>query len=378
MFSALNDLMTGMPSRGIPACEIAISRNGEVIYRQGVGYSDSMSLKLVSDKDIYWIFSCSKIITCISALRLIERGIIALDDPVSKYIPEFAYLKVKNKDGTVAAAKNVMTIEHLFTMTGGMTYVRDTENILRAIEKTPSTIGIVKAMAKDPLAFEPGTRYGYSLCHDVLAAVVEVASGVRFSDYLKSNIFEPLGISDMGFFPNEEQKSRFSSMYNYQNGIGKASEIDIQNPYILSSDYESGGAGLFSTVDDYMKIITSLACGGVSSDGYVLLKPQTVKMMTENRHSASALNDFAGHRYYGYGWGLCCRTHINPKLSFSLSPVGECGWDGAAGAFSMIDTTNKIALFFSMHVMGCNFVYQKIHPQIRNMVYEEIFSANYT
>ncbi|MBQ8141468.1 MAG: beta-lactamase family protein [Clostridia bacterium] len=372
MFSKLDELMEAMTSRGIPACDLAVTKDGKSIYRKMVGFSDSKGTKPVSENDLYWIFSASKVITCIAALRLIERGLISVDDPVSKYIPEYAELKVKAKGGVIVPASNVMTIEHLFTMTGGMSYVINTENILYAIEHNPSTLGVVKAMAKDPLLFEPGTRYKYSLCHDVLAAVVEVASGMKFSEYLKKNIFEPLGIKDMGFRPSEEQLTRFSAMYTYRNGLGEAIEKKIENKYALIPEYDSGGAGLFCSVDEYMKIITAVACGGRAENGYELLKPETVKMMTLNRQCDAALDDFAGARYFGYGWGLCCRTHMNPTLSLSLSPVGECGWDGAAGAFSMIDTTNRIALYFGMHVMGCNYVYQMIHPRIRNLVYEEL------
>ncbi len=372
MFEKLNELLEKMPQRGIPACELSITKDGKSLYRKCVGYSDSQRTQPVSNRDLYWIFSCSKVITCVAALRLIEAGLISLNDPVSKYISEYGELRIKSCDGTIVPAKNVMTIEHLFTMTGGLTYNLDTDNIKYAIENSPTTLGIVRSIAKDPLAFEPGTHYQYSLCHDVLAAVVEIVSGTPFSEYLRANIFEPLGLKDIGFRPNQDQKTRFSAMYTYQNGVARAIERTIENPYALTMEYDSGGAGLFSTVDAYMKIITVLACGGTSANGYKLLKPETIKLMTENRHCAAALNNFAGSRYFGYGWGLCCRTHINPMLSFSLSPIGECGWDGAAGAFSMIDTTNKIALYFGMHVLKCNFVYQMIHPKIRNMVYEEL------
>ena len=372
MFSKLNELLEGMPHRGIPACELSITKDGKSIYRKSVGYSDFKGTKPVSNQDLYWIFSCSKVITCVAALRLLERDLISLNDPISKYIAEYADLRIRNSDGTLVPAQNVMTIEHLFTMTGGLTYALETENIKYAKLHDPSTLGIVKAIAKDPLAFEPGTHYQYSLCHDVLAAVVEVVSGMPFSKYLNTNIFEPLGLKDIGFRPNEAQKTRFSAMYTYQNGVGRAVEQVIENPFALTPEYDSGGAGLFCTVDEYMKIITVLACGGTADNGYVLLKPETVRLMTVNRHCNAALNNFAGSRYFGYGWGLCCRTHINPTLSLSRSPIGECGWDGAAGAFSMIDTTNRIALYFGMHVLRCNYVYQMIHPKIRNLVYEEL------
>jgi CubicO group peptidase (beta-lactamase class C family) len=298
-------------------------------------------------------------------MRLVERGIIDINDPVSKYIPEFANMTVKDKDGIITPATEEMRIVHLFTMTGGLDYDIKAPHLVNAEDK--STLGLVRAMASVPLHFEPGTRYKYSLCHDVLAAVVEIASGMRYYDYLKENIFDPLGIVDMGFRPNDEQKARFSAMYSYRSGIAKSKLIETANPYQLSPEYDSGGAGLFATVDEYIKIITVIACGGTTKDGYVLLRPETIEMMKQNRLCDKALDDFAK---YGYGWGLCCRTHMRPEQSFSLSPVGEMGWDGAAAAFVMIDTDNRIALYFGTHIKGCSFAYGKVHPELRNRLYE--------
>jgi CubicO group peptidase (beta-lactamase class C family) len=373
-FNKLDKFMSEMPQRGFPACELAVSKDGEIVYRSGFGYSDSAKTRPVSNKDIYWIFSATKVITCIAAMRLVEEGRIRLDDPVSKYIPEFAHMKVLQKDKTITDAQNTMTIEHLFTMTGGMSYDLKTENIMKASEQNGSTLDVVRAMAKDPLSFEPGTRYKYSLCHDVLAAVVEVVSGMRFSEYLSRYIFEPLGVVDMGFRPTEEQKSRFSALYMYKNGTGSAHEVEIQNRFIITPDYDSGGAGLFSTVDEYMKIITVIACGGTTADGYRILKPETISMMGKNHLPEAGLNDFSNTRLFGYGWGLCGRAHMNPTLSCSLAPVGEFGWDGAAAAFSMIDAKNRVALYFGTHLFGCSYGYHMVHPTIRNLVYEGINS----
>ena len=369
-FSRLDTYLEQMPARGIPACELAVSKDGEIIYRKGVGFSDSAKTRPVSNRDLYWLFSATKVITCIAAMRLVENGDISLDDPVSKYIPEYANLKILEKDGSLSDAKNVMTIEHLFTMRGGMSYDIGNQIIKDTAARTPSTLDIVKSMAKMPLSFEPGTRYRYSLCHDVLAAVIEVVTGMRFSEYLQKNIFDPLGVTDMGFRPSDEQKSRFSTQYTYKNGTGEAIEIPMVNKFILSNEYDSGGAGLFGSVDEYMKIITTVACGGTTPDGYTILKPETIKMMGENRLNGTCLNDFATSRLHGYGWGLCGRAHFDPVRSTSLSPVGEFGWDGAAGAFAMIDPTNRISIYFGIHMFGCNYAYHYIHPTIRNLVYD--------
>ena len=368
--SKIELFMEQLPKHGFPACELSITKDGENIFRKGVGYSDAAKTKPVSDKDIYWIFSATKVITCIAAMRLVERGLIGLDDPVSKYIPEYANLNILNKDGTLSPAKNAMTILHLFTMTGGMGYDTKSKSILDSEDKT--TLGLVRAMAKEPLFFEPGTHYRYSLCHDVLGAVVEVVSGMKYSEYVEQNIFKPLGLKDIGFRPTEEQQSRFTTLYRYENGAQRANEIPTKCNFILSDEYDSGGAGLFSTVDEYMKIITVVACGGTTKDGYQLLKPETIAMMGVNRLCDDALNDFASSRFFGYGWGLCGRVHMDAEYSLSKSPVGEFGWDGAACAFVMIDTKNRIAMYFGTHIHGCSYGYHRVHPHLRDLLYEAL------
>ena len=210
-FTKLEQLIDSMPKRGIPACDLIVTRHGETVFRRMAGYSDAAGTKPVSENDLYWIFSATKPVTCTAAMRLVEQGKLRLDDPVSKYLPAFANPTViSTQGGDPTPAKNVMTIEHLFTMTGGLNYNSNTPHA-KAAKANPntSTQELVNAFAKEPLDFEPGTFYRYSLCHDVLAAVVEVVSGMRFSDYMQKYIFDPLGMADTGFRPTDAQKARF-------------------------------------------------------------------------------------------------------------------------------------------------------------------------
>lgn len=373
-FDKLEQFLNHFPKCGIPACELAVTKNGDLIFRHSVGYANLETGKKASPSDLYWIFSATKVITCTAAMRLVEENRISLDDCVSKYLPEYETMYVQTKGNTRVPCREKLRIEHLFTMTGGFDYDLKDPAILEAVRNPEAkTVEIVRAMAKKTLLFEPGTHYRYSLCHDILAAVVEVVSGMRFSEYLQKNIFDPLQMRDTGFDPSPEQLARFSDMYRHRVHNGTATKIDLQNPYRLSKMFESGGAGLFSSVDDYIKFVTVLALGGTSKDGYRLLKPETIALMEQNRLTDDALKDFVTQRLFGYGWGLCGRVHINPAYSLSKSPVGEFGWDGAAGAFTMVDTENQIALYFGMHILGCTFVYNVLHPQIRNLVYESIF-----
>ena len=369
-FSKLDKFMQEMPARGIPGCELVVTKDREVVYRTGVGFADQAKTRPVSNQDLYWIFSATKVITCIAAMRLVEEGKLQLDDPVSKYIPEFANLTVLREDGSITPAQNVMTVEHLFTMTGGMSYDKKTPAIRAAATPTASTLDVVRAMAKDPLLFEPGTHYKYSLCHDVLSAVVEVITGKRFDDYLRELIFDPLGIKDMGFHPTEEQKNRFCDMYTFHCGTMTATLRECKTEYCLCDHYDSGGAGLFASVDEYIKIITVIANGGTTENGYRLLKPETIAMMQQNHLHDVALNDYVSGMLFGYGWGLCGRVHMDPTVSLSPSPIGEFGWDGAASAFVVIDPIEHVAIYFGTHLHNCGYAGRVIHPNIRRLVYE--------
>ena len=369
-FAKLDAFMNEMVRRGYPSSELAITKDGKTVYRTSVGYSDAAKTRPAGNTDIYWMFSCSKIVTCLAGLRLIEEGKISLDDPVSKYLPEFANLTVKQQDGTILPAKNQMTVLHLFTMTSGLTYDITTPALKKAITPEATTRTIVRAIAEDPLAFEPGTHYLYSLSHDVLGAVIEVASGMLLSEYVKKHFFDPLLLSNIGFHPTEELRSRFADMYMGNSGTYVSTEISCDNSYILSPAYDSGGAGLYSTVDDFVKILTVIANGGTTPDGYTLLLPETIAMAEKNLLHDVALADFCKGRLYGYGWGLCGRVHRDPVASLSLAPVGEFGWDSAANAFSLIDTKNRVAVLFGSHVRAYEYGYHAVHPMLRNLIYE--------
>lgn len=369
-FKKLDALMESLPKGGIPAADLIVAHRGETVYRKQVGYSDREGTRPVQSTDLYWLYSATKVVTCLAAMRLLEEGKISLSDPVSKYIPEFGSLTVKREDGSVTPAERVMTVEHLFTMSGGLTYDIPWDRIAAVRERDPHTLGIVRDMASQPLAFEPGTHFRYSLCHDVLAAVVEVAAGMPFSAYLDKILFTPLGIREMGFFPNEEQKTRFSAMYTAEKGTCRPLPRETKNEYMITDRYESGGAGLFARAEEYIKILIPLSLGGTATNGYCLLRPETVAMMGEGRLSPEVQKDFFPDRLFGYSWGLCGRAHVDPDVSHARSAKGEFGWDGAAGAFALADPTNEVAIFLAMHVRGCNYAYQLVHPMIRDLAYE--------
>ena len=366
----LDEFIDLIPKRGFPACELAVTLDGKEIYHRCAGYSDSARTKPATENDLYWIYSTTKVITCIAAMRLVEEGRIGLDDPVSKYIPEYANVKIQNSDGTLSSPKGEMKIVHLFTMTAGLTYNEDTLAIRKALSENCDTVEFARAVAEDPLIFEPGTRYKYSLCHDILGAVIEVVTGMRLSQYFDELLFEPLGLKNIGFYPTEEQKTRFSAMYRYNKGPSTAYEIPCVNEYNPMGGAESGGAGLFCTARDYLSVITAIACGGTAPNGHRILKPETVAMMQKNHLNDICRSDLVGSHNFGYGWGLCGRVHVDPTVSLSPTPIGEFGWDGALNSWAMIDPKNKLALFYASHVRSATYGYVMIHPEIKRLLYE--------
>ena len=374
-FTDVKRLIDTMPLRGIPFFELIVTKDGYEVFRHRVGYSDAKQEKPFEGNDLYWLYSTSKLITCVSAMQLIEKGILKLDDPVSKYIPSFANLTVRNKDGSISPCKTVMTVEHLFTMTSGIGPDHESaENIGKVTNKNPNadTIEIVSGFASVPLYFEPGTRYQYGFSHDALAAVVEVASKTRFSEYVQKNVLEPLKMTNTGFRPTHEQEKRLAASYIYDNSNGTCALIPTENRFALTPNYDSGGAGLFSCAQDYIKFVTTLACGGTTKDGYCLLSEESIKQMEINRLCKEALRNFVNGRLHGYGWGLCGRVHINPVFSLSKSAVGEFGWDGAAGCFSVVDRKNKVAMFYGMQVHNCHYSYVILQPLIRTLVFKAL------
>lgn len=367
----LDRFLDEMPQRGIPGCDLSVTRNGREVYRRAIGYSDAGMTRPVDHDTLWWIFSASKVVTCVAAMRLVEEGRLSLSDKVSDHLPAFAHLTVRQADGSVIPATEPIRILHLFTMTGGLDYDLKAAPILEALAQPGAdTLSICSAMAKNPLHFEPGTHYRYSLCHDVLAAVVEVVTGMKFSAYLREVILQPLGMEQTGFRPTAEQLTRFAQSFRYNNADGSIVQIPIRNEFALSPDYDSGGAGLFTTVDDYMKLITALACDGTAENGYRVLRPESIAEFEVNRLCPDAWKDFVSGRLYGYGWGLCGRVHVNPVRSLSRASVGEFGWDGAQSAFSMVDRKTHTALYFGTQVANCSYAYQILHPTLRNLVFE--------
>lgn len=363
-FSKVKQLMDeSVTKHGVPCSDIMISHKGEIVYRYMNGTIDDEKKEPIKGDEMYFLYSATKPITCTAALQLVEAGKLGLDDKVADYIPEFGHMQVKTPEG-MKEAKTPMTIRHLFSMTSGLNYNLMSESVQRQYQENPAstTLEIVRAIAKEPLEFEPGEHFLYSLSHDVLAAVVEVASGMRFGEYVKTHILDVCGMERTCFAPNEKASQMVCSQYLIDPETEIASLTERINPFVLSPAYESGGAGLVSCVEDYIKFVTEMA------NGNRLLKKETIDLMRANQLGEQAYKDFQDCKA-GYAYGLGVRTDI---LGHHGHP-GEFGWDGAAGAYVVIDPVEHIGIFYATHIRNHGFyLYNVLHQKIRDVVYEEI------
>lgn len=370
-FSELTTFLDSLSSRfGIPGCDCIVTIDGKTAYRHSAGCKDEETKVPVSGSDTYWIYSATKLFTCTAALQLMEQGKLALDAPVSRYLPEFGVLTVREPDGTIHPAQEILTIRHLMTMTGGLDYDLTRPALQRALAGgAVSTRDIAATLAEDPLQFEPGSRFLYSLCHDVLGAVIEQASCMPLAEYIKRYITDPLGMVDTTFHPAAAQLDRMATQYAHLDEKGSHRPIGQGNQFRFTEHYDSGGAGLLSTVDDYIRLATALALGGISPEGVRILSEDSVNLM-----KTDALNSVQRHDFLirspaakGYSYGLGVRVMVE-DIGTGV-PVGEFGWDGAAGAYVLIDTANRLALFYAQQVCNSRISYQEVHPSLRDTLY---------
>lgn len=379
-FKNLRNLLDSMVGKYYPGIDMCIYREHKPVFRYQAGYSDVENKIPVDPTALYYLFSCTKPQTCTAALQLFEKGRFLLTDPVYEYLPEFKDVTVKQEDSfgnvTYVEPNRPIIIRDLFTMTAGLDYDLDMEPIKEAMVATGGknpTREIVAAIAKKPLSSHPGEKYQYSLCHDVLGALVEVVSGKSFGEYMKENIFDPCGMENTGFAVTPQVKARIAPQYRTNPETGEFDRVEpLFNPYIFGeeSDYESGGAGLVSCVDDYIKFADAMANGGVAANGNRILSSRTIDVM----RTSFVPNHMFNFRkaVEGYDYGLGVRTFQHPEIAGQLTSIGEFGWSGAASSYVIIDPAEKLAVFVAEHLLnGYN---HECGARFTNAIYSALYS----
>ncbi len=367
----LTGYLDSLMDLGIPSVDCIVYHDHKQIYRHMNGTVDIGRKTAVRPDQRYLMFSMTKVQTMTAVMQLAEQGKIDLEDEVGKYFPAYQKLSVRDEEG-LRDLQEPMRIWHLLSMQSGLDYDLNRPGILRVLKEkgqNATTRELVDAFVESPLIFEPGTHFCYSLSHDVAAAVIEAVSGMSFGEYLKKNIWEPLGMKDTFFAkPENDGLERLAQQFiKNENGIVP---MEQTCNYQLSESYESGGAGLVSCTEDYAKLADTLACGGETADGIRILKPETVDKIKTNLLGEVSLNDIVatmGRRGYGYGCGMQILMH--PEQIGSTAPAGVFGWDGAAGSCIQMDTASKTSFVYTQHVRNCGMAYDTIHPTLRDIVF---------
>lgn len=346
----------------MPFYDCSVSLNGQEICRCMSGYADLENKVPVTQNTLHHIYSNTKVIVCAAALQLYEKGYYQLDDPLDKYFPAFANVTVKTQEGVRPATKR-LTVRDVFRMTTGFSGGPELAELSKAFYQETNGLCPLRELpnylAQVPLQFEPSEKFHYGISHEVLGALIELFTDMRIGAYLKKNIFEPLGMNDTGFEPDDDAFGRVANQYRFDGAENPPVNLGNRNILIPPSLKESCSGGMVSTVDDYMKFQNALCEDGV------ILKRSTVDVMRQNHLEGNAWKDFDSN--FGIGYGLGVDTVVDQtKAGFPVG-FGPFGWSGAAGSRGYIDPERKLCIFYMQQMFGMQ---SDIHGRIRNTVYK--------
>ena len=355
--------------RSAAGLNVLVMKNGQEAAYYEAGFQDLENAVPMKRDAIFRLYSMSKPVTAAAAMILLERGVISLDEPVYKYLPSFQHMQVVTENGTVPAQRDI-NLRDLLSMQSGMPYGGTSAAGVHAEqvfndaaqsvdrEGTLSTIDFAMKLGEGPAEFQPGSQWMYGSSADIMGAVIEAASGKKFGEFLQDEIFGPLNMKDTGFFIPAEKRDRFAKTYE-KDADGKLNELPtthlgISYEWKQEPAFESGGAGLVSTIDDYKKFCLMLLAGGKYGDKRILRK-KTVDYMRSSQLLPSqregCWQQFEGLR--GYGYGNFCRTLEDPGMSYDLGCKGEYGWDGWLGCYFAILPEENIVILSMKQLKDC-------------------------
>ena len=339
-----------------------VARDGKIVHFEAVGQRGAEDDRPLTKDALFRIFSMTKPITAVAAMMLYEEGKFQLSDPVSKFVPEMAELSVLT-DGELTPAENPMTMLHLLTHTGGLSYGF---NPADPIDKQYNEAQIWTAedldefaerIAKLPLVFEPGERWHYSVAVDITGLVVQRLSGMPFDAFLRERIFEPLGMDDTFFNVPEDKLHRLLPNHRWNGEEEELVQLSEES-FVRYTDQTlfSGGGGLVSSTMDYLRFSEMVRRGG-ELDGVRLLSPKTVEFMTANHLPSTVEGGGTGESPFGrdargFGFGLGWGVVTDPVASRVLGSVGEYNWGGAAGTVFWIDPVEDMVVIGMIQLMG--------------------------
>ena len=366
----------------IPGGVLLIQQHGKPVYLESFGVRDAATGQPMTTDTIFQVYSMTKAVTSVAAMMLVDEGRLSLDDPVAKYIPAFANIRVGVDDSDEAGQpplrlvppKRPITIRDLLRHTSGITYGFYGESAVRKLYGDPQLFDgdfdnaeFAERIAKLPVADQPGTRWDYGHSTDVLGRVIEVVSGLSLFRFEKQRLFDPLGMPDTNYFVADEAKWP---------RIARPMKVDrfarplagIKDP-TLPRRFESGGAGLNTTIGDYARFLQMLLNNG-TLDGKRYLKPETVALMTSDQigPETGIIRDPFYFPSPNSGFGLGFAVRIAPPAGTTW-PLGEYRWDGAGGAFYFVDPVDDLFAIFMVHSPTQG---GRIQLELKTLMYEAL------
>jgi CubicO group peptidase (beta-lactamase class C family) len=362
----LDAYMQGLVDQGhLPGATTLVARHGKVVSFETFGRKAVGGAPMTKDT-VFRIYSQTKPVTGVAMMILFEEGRWRLDDPVTKFVPEFANLRVykgQNPDGTFVteAVSRPPTMREIMSHAGGFAYGLRTDQPVEKAYRDSGLLGsktpqaFIDTLSKLPLASQPGTEWRYSASVDVQGYIVEKLSGQSLADFMQNRIFGPLKMTDTGFWLPPAKTDRLAALYTIDPKTGKLvvadnfMVLDVSKPPPVAS----GGGGLVSTTADYARFAQMLLNGG-ELDGARILAPGTVKLMASN-HLSGIVMSAPGASFSpakGLGFGLDFAVVTNPALAGTLQGEGSYSWGGAAGTWFWIDPKNDLFMLGMIHILG--------------------------
>ena len=328
---------------------LLVTQNGKEECFLKTGYSDIENKIPLQRDSLFRLYSMSKPITAAATMILVERGMIDLMDQIKYIFPSFENMKVI-ENGVPSRAQRDINLFDTFNMTSGLSYPgadgaglevgKVFDAIINGLKEVPggnvSTIDFAERMGRCPLLFQPGSHWAYGTGADIMGAVIEKISGMPFGEFLKKEIFDPLGMKDTAFYVPEEKKDRLANVYESVGGgkmvIYDGENLGIENPPVHKPAFESGGAGLISCIDDYQKFTQMLLNGG-EYNGKRILSENSVKYLTTGALTPEQQRDYNWDGMQGFSYSHFLRIMNDPEKAVSISRKGEYGWDGWLGCY---------------------------------------------
>jgi CubicO group peptidase (beta-lactamase class C family) len=376
----------------ISGCQVIVARGGRVAHRTTLGAMDIASGEPLADQAIWRWYSMTKPVTGVALLSLVERAMVKLADPVDRFLPEWrdAKVGVPKGDGEdfdlIEPARPMRVRDALMHMTGIGPGPKGARLDLAAMANggpgrqlpPDTTLADLSVMlSKEPLRFHPGAHWNYTWSTDICARLVEAISGQNFGDYLSTTVFEPLAMSDSGFYVQPEAADRITTLYG--RGIDKQLRVidDRASSRLLKPPaLQLGGGGLVGTIDDYARFCQMLLAGGIGNGHRILGRP-TVDMMHANHLPGGAqLRDVVLPGSYGEvgmegnGFGLTVAVGLGPAATSGVGPAGDYMWGGAASTIFWIDPTEDLFVVFMTQLIPSG-TYD-FRGQLRSLVYGAI------